>query len=109
MFRKRIWIVAALLICVMGMTACKKNVGSPEDNAVQEESETEEKEEVKETFLVGFTAIDMENPYFITLENAVREVVEEEGWTRWITKDPKTDAKLQKTDPGDDLTKVWMR
>ncbi len=94
MFRKRIWIVAALLICVMGMTACKKNVGSPEDNAVQEESETEEKEEVKETFLVGFTAIDMENPYFITLENAVREVVEEEGWTM-ITKDPGTDAKLQ--------------
>lgn len=93
MYRKKIWMMVVLFVCVIGMAACKKNVGSPEDNAVKEEPE-EEPEEVKETFLVGFTAIDMKNPYFITLENAIREVIEEEGWTM-ITKDPGTDAKLQ--------------
>lgn len=94
MYRKKIWMVVVLFICVIGMTACKKNVGSPEDNAVKEESVEEKEEEVKETFLIGFTAIDMQNPYFITVENAIREIIEEEGWTM-ITKDPGTDSKLQ--------------
>ncbi len=94
MYRKKIWMVVVLFICVIGMTACKKNVGSPEDNAVKEESEEEKEEEEKETFLIGFTAIDMQNPYFITVENAIREIIEEEGWTM-ITKDPGTDSKLQ--------------
>ena len=38
----------------------------------------------------------MENPYFITLESAVRERVENEGYTM-ITKDPASDPELQMT------------
>ena len=45
--------------------------------------------------MIGFSAIDMKNPYFITLENAVREVVEENG-CEMITKDPGTDPETQK-------------
>ena len=29
----------------------------------------------------GFSAIDMENPYFITLESAIKEVLDKEGYT----------------------------
>ena len=36
-----------------------------------------EEAEEEDSFLFGFTAIDMENPYFITLESAIREVIEQ--------------------------------
>lgn len=82
-----------LSICVFGMTACKKSVGAPEDNAVSGEEEEKEIEEDKE-YMVGFSGIDMENPYFITLEDAARDELSEHG-IRLMTKDPETDADLQ--------------
>ncbi len=81
-----------LFVCVFGITACKKDVGAPEDNAVASEEESEEKKD----YIVGFSVIDMENPYFITLEEAVKEVCHEND-IRLITKDPGTDAALQET------------
>ena len=83
------------LICIFMVSACKKNVGTPEDNAVASEPEESAPEE-KDTYVFGFTGIDMENPYFITLESAVRESVENAGDTM-ITKDPASDPELQKT------------
>ncbi|QDW74416.1 sugar ABC transporter substrate-binding protein [Lachnospiraceae bacterium KGMB03038] len=88
-----------VLICTLGISACKKNVGTPEDNAVTEdpeEDETEGEEGEEESYVIGFSPIDMENPYFITLESAVREALEAEG-CQVITKDPGTDAALQET------------
>lgn len=82
-----------LSICVFGMTACKKSVGAPEDNAVSGEEEEKEIEEDKE-YMVGFSGIDMENPYFITLEDAARDELSEHG-IRLMTKDPETDGDLQ--------------
>lgn len=76
--------------------SCKKNVGSPEDNAIVEEKDEGQQEEMPEEILVGFTAIDMENPYFITLESAVREALEKSGY-QMITRDPGTDPKLQES------------
>jgi len=84
-----------VLICIFMVSACKKNVGTPEDNAVASEPEESAPEE-KDTYVFGFTGIDMENPYFITLESAVRESVENAGDTM-ITKDPASDPELQKT------------
>lgn len=86
-------IILMLSICVFGMTACKKSVGAPEDNAVSGEEEEKEIEEDKE-YMVGFSGIDMENPYFITLEDAARDELSEHG-IRLMTKDPETDADLQ--------------
>ena len=66
-------------------------------NSKKEELPPEEVEEVVEEepkYIVGFSGIDMENPYFITLEGAVRESLEKEGHTL-ITKDPGTDPDLQ--------------
>ena len=84
-----------MLVCIFALSGCKKNVGTPEDNAVKEDSQDgEDAEEEEDTYSFGFSAIDMENPYFITLEAATREAIEKEGY-RMITKDPATDPDLQ--------------
>ena len=85
---------AVILICIFGLSACKKNVGTPEDNAVTEEVQEDEMPE-EDVYVFGFTGIDMENPYFITLESAIREKLETEGPYSLITKDPASDPDLQ--------------
>ena len=91
--RRLLGFLSLVLICILAVTGCKKNVGTPEDNAAADSSE-ENTEEEEEQFVVGFSAIDMENPYFITLESAIREVLEDNDY-RMITKDPGTDPELQ--------------
>ncbi len=85
--------LSVIMIGALIFTGCKKSVGTPEDNATKEEAE-ESIEEEQETFFIGFSAIDMGNPYFITLENAAREILEEEGH-KLATKDPGTDPDAQ--------------
>lgn len=91
--RKKTWIqvLSVMAVCGLMLAACKKSVGTPEDNAAVKE---EEGGEETESHIVGFSGIDMENPYFITLEHAVREVLEKEGY-EVITKDPGTDQEEQ--------------
>ena len=84
-------ILAVMLICIFGITACKKDVGAPEDNAA---ANVEETEETDNEYVIGFSAIDMENPYFITLEESAREIFSDYE-IRVITKDPGTDPDLQ--------------
>lgn len=94
--RKRgmLWALSAMLVGIFVLAACKKNVGTPEDNAVSRESEETEDIQEEDTYVFGFSGIDMENPYFITLESAVREVLEKGGYTM-LTKDPASDPELQ--------------
>lgn len=93
--KKRILaVMAVVLVCVLGSGACKKNVGTPEDNAALEEETKEGEAGGHEKKLVGFSVIDMKNPYFITLENATREVFEGKGY-ELIMEDPGTDSKQQ--------------
>ena len=92
---KRYNIMKSLLLSVLILTVlcgCTKNVGTTQDNASANLPE-EEVEEVN-GYKIGFSVIDMENPYFITLEKATREYLEEQNCTM-ITKDPGTDAVLQ--------------
>ncbi len=84
-----LWI--AVIICIFALPGCKKNVGTSEDNAMKDE---EEAEETEDSYLFGFSCITMENPYYITLEQALRETVEDRGH-RLITKDPRMDADRQ--------------
>ena len=92
--RELLKVSALILICIFGLSACKKNVGTPEDNALAEETGEEEVQE-EDAYVFGFTGIDMENPYFITLESAIREKLETEGAYSLITKDPASDPELQ--------------
>lgn len=75
------------------LPGCKKSVGTPEDNAAVREEEGDDEEEIH---MIGFSGIDMENPYFITFEHAVRELLEAEGY-ELVTKDPETDQEKQNT------------
>lgn len=84
-------IMSVIIVLILALSACKKTVGTPEDNAAAKE-ETEE--ETMESFVIGFSGIDMQNPYFITLEHAIREALEEEGY-QLITKDPGSDCDVQ--------------
>ena len=83
-------LISITLLFVFALTGCKKTVGTPEDNAVPQVMEEEE----EKVYTFGFSGIDMENPYFITLENAIREVIEDEE-AIMVTKDPASDANLQ--------------
>lgn len=84
-----------ILIGIFLLSGCKKTVGTPEDNPITEEDEEEEtKEDESEMLKFGFSAIDMENPYFITLASAIEEVMDENG-CEMIVKDPGSDADSQ--------------
>ncbi len=89
---KKISAVLMLFVCLFSMWGCTKNVGTSQDNASANLQEEEEEEVVH--YKIGFSVIDMENPYFITLEKATKEYLEENGCTM-ITKDPGTDSVLQ--------------
>lgn len=90
--------LSVLFICVLIFSlmlgGCKKSVGTPEDNAVKEETDEDGEEELEEAHTFGFSGIDMKNPYFITLENAVSEALKERN-SDLITKDPAGDPDTQ--------------
>lgn len=85
-------LLTTALVCTM-LAGCKKNVGTPEDNAVVETEEGAEEEE-ESGYLFGYSGIDMDNPYFETLELSIKTALEENGH-RIMTKNPGADAALQ--------------
>lgn len=94
MKKRMLRVLSVMLICIFALSGCKKSVGTPEDNAVKAEDTEDNQEEEEDIYKFGFSGIDMGNPYFITLESAIREAVEKEGYTL-VTKDPGTDAAAQ--------------
>ena len=94
MKKRVIAVMAVILICILGMSGCKKHVGTPEDNAASGEETEESETGSQEKKLIGFSVIDMKNPYFITLENAAREVIEKKGY-EFIAEVPGTDPTQQ--------------
>ena len=72
--KRALRILSLILLCALTFTACKKNVGTPEDNAASKDENTGEKDkDEQESWKIGFSGIDMENPYFLTLESAIKE------------------------------------
>lgn len=87
--KRRLWKVCILIFTFSFiMMGCKKNVGTPEDNAMPKEKE----ETVLHTY--GFSPITMDNPFYKALEGTIRNEVEMLGSTL-ITEDPKGDATTQ--------------
>lgn len=87
--------LAALTACML-LAGCKKNVGTPEDNAVQntETEDSEEEGEELEGYTFGYSCIDMGNPYFDTLKLSIETALDEQEY-HLVSKDPGTDAELQ--------------
>lgn len=91
MFKRIGSVLLAIMLCISLLAGCKKNVGTSEDNAIKEE---EEEQDETVSYKFGFSCITMENPYFITLEQSLRESLESQGHTM-ITKNPAVDIDLQ--------------
>lgn len=88
-------ILFPVILLSIVLAGCKKNVGTPEDNAIVEENE-EEKEEQEQGFVFGYSSIDLENPYYDTLRMSLENTLGEESY-RLITKDAAFDTKTQST------------
>lgn len=89
-------ITAVLLITVLTAvlaSGCKKNVGTPEDNAVVDEQESGQKETETER-VFGFSCSDLSNPFYMVLNEALRSALEEEGISL-ITLDAEADTDIQ--------------
>ncbi len=83
MKKKRI-LCALLAFLILAVCACSEST----DTAASAEDE-------EETYLIGYSVIDMENPFFITLQDSIREVFDENGNFEMITEDPGTDSDTQ--------------
>ena len=92
--KKRVLLLFLTVACAAALlSGCKKNVGTPEDNAVAEEPEEEENEE-ESGRLFGYSCIDLSNPFFETLGESIQTSLEEQG-DRLMTKDPEADSDTQ--------------
>ena len=92
--KKRVLLLFLTAACAASMlSGCKKNVGTPEDNAVVEEPEGEENEG-ESGRLFGYSCIDLSNPFYETLGESIQTSLEEQG-DRLMTKDPKADSDTQ--------------
>lgn len=94
--RKRLLsVLLAVGFAAAVVTGCKKNVGTPEDNAVTESDDDKESAEKEESgYLFGYSGIDTGNPYFETLELSVRTELEAQGH-RLMSRNSQSDAQLQ--------------
>ena len=97
--------LAIVTVCVL-FAGCKKNVGTPEDNAVQtpettEEEEVQEKEdeneengEVVDSDTFGYSYHNSGDPYFDILKQSIELALDEKEYGL-LSKDSKGDAEVQ--------------
>lgn len=90
-------ITAVFLTAVLAaalLAGCKKNVGSPEDNAVMDDQENTEKDTEEAEHVLGFSCSDLSNPFYTVLEEALQSSLEEEG-IRLVVWDARSDVDTQ--------------
>ena len=90
-------ITAVFLTAVLAaalLAGCKKNVGSPEDNAVMDDQENTEKDTEEAEHVLGFSCSDLSNPFYTVLEEALQSSLEEEG-IRLVVRDARSDVDTQ--------------
>lgn len=95
--KKRLILLFLTAACAAAMLAgCKKSVGTPEDNAVVEETDTEEntEEDQESGRLFGYSCIDLSNPFYETLTDSIQNSLKEQG-DRILVKDPASDVNVQ--------------
>lgn len=111
MKQKRILIILMTIYAAIALGGCKKNVGTPEDNPVVEEEQTDEKNS-DETRLIGFCCPDLEDPFYNVLKESVKAGIEARGG-HILVKDASNDAQKQEeqveemVDSGIDAIFYW--
>ena len=92
--KKRTWISVAMtlgLTCAV-LFGCKKNVGTPEDNAIVEDDGEERPE--REGYLFAYCCVNSEDPYFQAVEKSIRVSLQKED-AELLVMDAKGDVALQ--------------
>lgn len=92
MVKKGFFIVLASVFLICAVTGCKQNVGTPEDNAIVEE--TEENDEGQTNRLFGFSCADLSDPFCEVLKDSVSVSLEEQG-DRILVRDAGKNADVQ--------------
>lgn len=82
-----------VLLTAFTLGGCKKNVGTPEDNAVVETDKTKEKEDQAE-YVFGYSCVDMSNPFYDTLKTSIETELETQG-DSLVVKDAGSDIETQ--------------
>lgn len=95
MKKKILGVFVTVMFGCMVLSGCKKNVGTPEDNAVVEnEDEQVQDTETSEGHTFGYSCIDIYNPYFDVLKESIRGELEAKGDTL-LVKNPDGDSDKQ--------------
>ncbi len=94
MKKRNILYVLMTLFAVCFISGCKQNVGTPEDNAVVEETESAEDETGGHVY--GFSAADLSDPFYEVLKESAGSMIEEEE-SRMLVRDAGGDPALQNT------------
>ncbi len=97
MRKKILMIIITTVFGCAVLSGCKKNVGTPEDNAVVEEDEdgdSEGEDPGTEGALFGYSCINLGNPYYEVLKDSIKTELDAKGG-RILVKDPAGDADLQ--------------
>ena len=93
MKKKGLMLMLMAVFAVIFISGCKQNVGSPEDNAVVEETE-EDPEEDEEKMLFGYSCPDLSNPFYQVLKDSIATELENRG-DPILVRDAQTDPALQ--------------
>lgn len=91
MKKKRTAIILTVLLASILLPGCKKNVGTPEDNPVQESTDENPSEEAR-TFV--YSCAEKSDPFYDVLGDTIRSALEEKG-DRLIIKDAEADPVRQ--------------
>ena len=92
MVKKKHFFILMPVFLIWAVTGCKQNVGTPEDNAVVEE--TEEEDDGQQDRLFGFSCPDLSDPYYEVLKDSVAIGLEDQG-DRILVRDAERDAEKQ--------------
>lgn len=93
MKKKRLMFIFMAVLAVVFISGCKKDVGTPEDNAVVEDSE-EETDDQEEEKLLGYSCPSLSDPFYQVLKDSVSTALEEQG-NSLMVRDAQQDAALQ--------------
>ena len=91
MKRKLTVIILTAAFAAPFLPGCKKNVGTPEDNPVQEDTQETAAEE---EYIFAYSCGDLSEPFYDVLKESIRTGVEEQGH-RLIVKDAGQDSAQQ--------------
>lgn len=76
-------------------SGCKKNVGTPEDNPVIEDSEkSDEESQDSEGLLFGYLCPDLDNPFYMALKDTISVELEEAG-SRIIVRETEQESESE--------------